>query len=95
MKKILIFSLLVFIFLFLTVSPAFQQEQHEVVVTNVKVPLRVFEQGRFVTDLNMSDFEVYEDGVLQEIEALYLTRNGRIERMDAARDYMPMVSRPG
>jgi len=63
------------------------------VVTNVQVPLRVFEGERFVPDLNMADFEVFEDGKPQDITALYLTRNGQIERMDATRDYMPMVDR--
>ncbi len=93
MKKILIFVILVAIFLFLTSNPAFHQERHEVVVTNVQVSLRVFDGDRFVSDLNMADIEVYEDGKLQDVTALYLTRNGKIERMDAARDYMPLVDR--
>ncbi len=93
MKKTLILVILVAILLFLTSNPAFHQEQHEVVVTNVQVPLRVFEGERFVPDLNMADFEVFEDGKPQDITALYLTRNGQIERMDATRDYMPMVDR--
>ncbi len=93
MKKTLIFVVLVAILLFLTSTPAFHQEQHEVVVTNVQVPLRVFDGDRFVPDLNMADFEVFEDGQPQDVTALYLTRNGEIERMDADRDYMPMVDR--
>jgi len=93
MKKTLILVIFVAILLFLTSNPAFHQEQHEVVVTNVQVPLRVFEGDRFVPDLNMADFEVFEDGKPQDITALYLTRNGQIERMDATRDYMPMVDR--
>ena len=93
MKKTLIFVILVAVLLFLTSSPAFHQEQHEVVVTNVQVPLRAFDGDRFVSDLNMADIEVYEDGELQDVTALYLTRNGKIERMDATRDYMPMTDR--
>ena len=93
MKKTLIFVILVAVLLFLTSSPAFHQEQHEVVVTNVQVPLRAFDGDRFVPDLNMADIEVYEDGELQDVTALYLTRNGKIERMDATRDYMPMTDR--
>ncbi|MGB2906992.1 MAG: VWA domain-containing protein [Candidatus Aminicenantaceae bacterium] len=93
MKKTLILVILVSILLFLTSNPAFHQERHEVVVTNVQVPLRVFEGERFVPDLTMADFEVYEDGKPQDVTALYLTRNGEIERMDATRDYMPMVGR--
>ena len=93
MKKTLIFVILVAIFLFLTSNPAFHQERHEVVVTNVQVPLRVFDGDRFVSDLNMADIELYEDGKLQDVTALYLTRNGKIERMDATRDYMPLVDR--
>ena len=71
----------------------YAQQQYAVTVTNVKVPLWVMDGDRFVQDLNLADFEVYENGQLQESKALYLMRNGQIARMDALRDYMPMTSR--
>ena len=39
-----------------------QLEQHQVYVTNIEVPIRVFDKGTFVNDLTLQDFELYEDG---------------------------------
>jgi hypothetical protein len=93
MKKIAVIAALLVILFLLAARAAPLQEQHEVVVTNVSVPLRVFEGDRFVSDLSLSDFELYEDGKIQDIRALYLLHQGRIERMDAERDYMPLPAR--
>lgn len=41
------------------------------------------EQDRFVTDLTRDDFEVYEDGVLQEIASLTLVHGGRVHNLQA------------
>lgn len=71
----------------------FPQEEHEVFVTNIMVPVRVYEGERFVEDLTLQDIELYEDGKLQDIKALYLTRNNRIKRTVAERDYMPILAR--
>lgn len=89
MKKMLLLGALLLPML----SLASPQEQHQVTVTNVMVPVRVFSGGQFVDDLTLADFELYEDGQLQEIQALYLTDKAAISRQDTKRDFMPMVSR--
>ena len=55
-------------------AAAAQELQHEVTTLNIEVPVRVFAEGRFVDDLTIRDFEVYEDGKPQKIEAVYLVR---------------------
>jgi VWFA-related protein len=77
-----------------------QQLQHEAIAVNIEVPVRVFTKGKFVEELRINDFEVYEDGVIQKIEALYLIKKKVIEREEteldqktARRIYLPEVSR--
>jgi VWFA-related protein len=40
----------------------------------------VFKGGKFVDNLTIDDFEVYEDGVSQKVEAIYLIKKTNIER---------------
>ena len=47
-----------------------QEITHETLVINIEVPVRVFKSGKFVDNLTIDDFKVYEDGVLQQIEAV-------------------------
>lgn len=70
-----------------------QELQHEAVAINVEVPVRVFDKDRFVEDLTMADFEVYEDGVLQKIEAVYLIKKTAIQRKDEVKQFAPETSR--
>ncbi|GAH52592.1 unnamed protein product [marine sediment metagenome] len=61
----------------------FSQEVYEqVFVINIEVPIRVFKSGAFVDNLTLDDFEVYEDGKLQKIEAVYLVKKRTIERRE-------------
>jgi len=89
MKKI-IFPLLFFLAA-LNLSP--QLEQHEVSVTNVAVPVRVFEGDKFIDDLKIEDFEIFENGIPQKVEALYLTQKTHIVRAEEFQSYAPKVSR--
>lgn len=57
-----------------------QDIQQEAVAVNIEVPVRVYKGNNFVDDLTISDFEVFEDGVLQKIEAVYLIKKTSIER---------------
>jgi len=57
-----------------------QEIQHETIAVNIEVPVRVFKRSQFVDNLTIDDFEVYEDGVPQKIEAVYLIRKTNIER---------------
>jgi hypothetical protein len=70
-----------------------QQIQEERVVINVEVPIRVFEGATFIDNLTIDDFEVYEDGKLQKVEAVYLIRRKSIERREEKRRFVPQISR--
>jgi VWFA-related protein len=55
-------------------------QQHESVVINIEVPVRVMKGNVFVDGLTLEDFEVYENGVLQPIEAVYLVEDKKVLR---------------
>ena len=79
--------------LLLSVTLFSKDQQHEVSVINVVVPVRVFEGNRFVADLTKEDFEIYENDKLQNIEALYLVNKEQIERKEAIMNFDPQLSR--
>ena len=57
-----------------------QEIQHEAVAVNIEVPVRVFDRGVFVEDLGIGDFEVYEDGILQDVAAVYLIKKTSVAK---------------
>ncbi len=69
LKKSFFFQLIIFLFFIKTVSGQ-QGYQEKVVVTEVEVPVRVFYKGKPVKDLTKEDFEIYENGIKQEITSL-------------------------
>jgi len=89
MKKLII--LLVFFFVASTLSS--QIEQHQVTVRNVVVPVRAYDKNDFVDSLTIDDFELYENGILQKIEALHLTDKTELSRTEGATGFIPQVSR--
>ena len=74
MKKIIFFVTI----LVMIISLFPHQEQHSVTVRNIEVPVRVFVDQQFVDNLTIDDFEIYENGILQKIEALYLANKNSI-----------------
>ncbi len=70
-----------------------QEIQHETSVVNVEVPIRVYDEGVFVNDLTINDLEVFEDGVPQKIEALYLIEQSAIKRLEENKRFKPETSR--
>jgi VWFA-related protein len=70
----------------LGISLLAQEIQHETGVVNIEVPVRVFTKGKFVEELTLKDFELYEEGILQKIEALYLVKKTIIEREESESD---------
>ncbi|MCJ7581249.1 MAG: hypothetical protein MUP98_12035, partial [Candidatus Aminicenantes bacterium] len=87
---ILVFSLTLFA----------QEIQEEAVAINIEVPVRVFKGNTFIDNLTIDDFEIYEDGVLQKAEAVYLIKKLDIVREDtelspeeAREKFAPKVSR--
>ncbi len=79
--------------LFLTFFLFSQIQEREVTVTNVVVPVRVLDGNVLVDNLTIEDFELYEDGIPQKIEALYLVNKASIARKETLRDFDPPVSR--
>ena len=63
---------------------AAQELQHTTGVVNVEVPVRVFDGERFVDNLTLDDFMVYENGKRQPVAALYLVRKAEIQKEEAA-----------
>lgn len=70
-----------------------QEITHETLVINIEVPVRVFKGGKFVNDLTINDFEVFEDGKLQKLEAVYLIKKRSIERKEERKKFTPQTSR--
>jgi len=96
MRKLIFFI----VFIALAISPIAQEIQHEAIAINIEVPVRVFTKGKFVEELSIKDFEVYEDGVPQDVLALYLVKKTIIEREDtkidtkqAGKIFIPETSR--
>jgi hypothetical protein len=80
--------------LFLCTLAAFpQQQSHQVTVTNITVPVRVFQNKEFVDNLKLDDFEILENGVPQEIRAMYLVRKQDIARKEEKVGYFPSVAK--
>jgi len=77
-----------------------QEIQEKAVAINIEVPVRVFKGKNFIDNLTIDDFEIYEDGVLQKTEAVYLINKMDIVREDselnveeARKIYAPKVFR--
>jgi len=79
--------------IFLCLSLFSQQIIEESIVINVEVPVRVFKAGTFVDNLTIDDFEVFEEGIPQKIEAVYLVKKRTIERSEEMRRFSPETSR--
>jgi VWFA-related protein len=71
------------------------QQQHESVVVNIEVPVRVLKKDAFVDGLTLADFEVFENGVRQPIEAVYLIKDKQVLREEKAAGAAPPRPRKG
>lgn len=70
-----------------------QQLAHEVRVINIEVPVRVFKGTAFVDSLKVGDFEVFENGVRQAVDGVYLVRKTSVERREGTPGRPPSVRR--
>ncbi|MGB2845467.1 MAG: hypothetical protein WBC02_11480, partial [Candidatus Aminicenantaceae bacterium] len=70
-----------------------QELTHESLVINIEIPVRVFKGSTFVDNLTIEDFEVYENGKLQKIEAVYLIKKTSIKKKEEKKKFTPKVSR--
>jgi VWFA-related protein len=72
---------------------ATQDIQHVRTAINIEVPVRVFKGDAFVDDLTIADFEIYEDGKPQDLDAVYLVRKTIIERREETTPLTPDTHR--
>jgi VWFA-related protein len=86
--------------LFLILFLSGQEIQEQAIAINIEVPVRVFKGKTFIDNLTMEDFEVYEDGKLQKIAAVYLIKKTDIKKeetemkkKEARKKFAPEVSR--
>ncbi|MBE0712440.1 MAG: hypothetical protein IH583_08640, partial [Candidatus Aminicenantes bacterium] len=72
---------------------AAQTIQHETKTVNIEIPVRVFKGAAFVDTLMLDDFEVWDNGQPQKLEAVYLIKKTNIERREEARAFVPRMAR--
>jgi len=70
-----------------------QDIQHETRTINIEVPVRVFKGDTFVDNLTIADFELYENGRLQTLDAVYLVKKTVIQRKEETRPFLPNTGR--
>ena len=70
-----------------------QNVAEQAIVINIEVPVRVFQNGNFVENLTIDDFEVWEEGIPQKIEAVYLIKKRTVERSEEKRRFVPSTDR--
>ena len=89
MKKALLISS-VFCFFLVLFS---QQIKEESTVINIEVPVRVFSGKTFIDNLTIDDFEVLENGIPQNIEAVYFVKKRSVERSQEKKRFSPKTAR--
>lgn len=70
-----------------------QQIKEDATVINIEVPVRVFSGKTFINNLAIDDFEVLENGVPQNIEAVYFVKKRSIERSQEKKRFSPKTAR--
>ncbi len=95
-KKIAIILLVIIFLLKLDFNPAYCQalvDQQKVTVIAAEIPVRVYFQGEPLRGLTIDDFELWEDGVQQQIRKLeFFTK--KIEESPPQREKNREVKRP-
>jgi VWFA-related protein len=71
------------VFFISTEAEVVQDLQHQAAAINIEVPVRVFHGDSFIDKLSINDFELFEDGLPQKIEAVYLIQKKDILREEA------------
>ena len=85
--------ILPFLLLFLSIQAQDIQEQHDVSVVNIEIPVRVFRGESFIDNLTIADFEVFENGIRQKVEAVYLIKKKSVAKEEGNARFTPSVSR--
>ncbi|MEE8605359.1 MAG: hypothetical protein V3S65_08290 [Candidatus Aminicenantaceae bacterium] len=75
--------------LFLILFSSGQEIQEQATAINIEIPVRVFKGNKFIDNLTINDFEVFEDGKLQKIEAVYLIQERQVQREESEKPFFP------
>ena len=75
--------------LFLILFSFGQEIQEQATAINIEVPVRVFKGNTFIDNLTIDDFEIFEEGKLQKIEAVYLIQERQIKREESEKPFFP------
>jgi len=62
-------------------------------IVSIEVPVRVFDGKRFVDDLKLGDFEIFEDGIPISPDSLHLVKGRSIVRREGPGTFQPNTSR--
>jgi hypothetical protein len=93
MKKFLLGTGMIALF-FCSFGFGQEVQQHEAIAVNIEVPVRVYKGDAFMDHLKLEDFQVWEDGVIQKVDAVYLIKKTSVERKDEAeKKFRPQVAR--
>jgi uncharacterized membrane protein len=63
-----------------------QEIQEQAIAVNIEVPVRVYDGNKFVENLTIKDFVIYEDGKKQDIDVVYLIKERAIERKESVEE---------
>jgi hypothetical protein len=66
-----------------------QEIQEQAAAINIEIPVRVFKGNKFIDNLTLNDFEVFEDGKIQKIEAVYLIQERQVKREESEKPFFP------
>jgi hypothetical protein len=77
----------------LTLMVFSQTDQQQASVITISVPVRVLENNTFVDGLTMEDFEVYDRGQQQKIDAVYLINKNQVRNKESRVEFMPALNR--
>jgi hypothetical protein len=75
--------------LFLILFSFGQEIQEQATAINIEVPVRVFKGNTFIDNLTIDDFEIFEEGKLQKIEAVYLIQERQVKREESEKPFFP------
>ncbi len=85
--------MLVLLVIFFPLILISQTNQKPVAPPAIEVPVRVFSGGQFIDDLSLGDFEIFEDGKSQKIDACYLVKGINLEKIQGETSFPVNLSR--
>jgi hypothetical protein len=93
-KRLLILGSTILLFCLVFFAQDQERSFREIsLVVNIEVPVRVFDSGTFVENLILDDFEVFENGVPQAVQAVYRVNKDVIQRKEEKAKFRPQTKR--